>query len=132
MNDAEAWWIGFALILAFILMGELTVAFRDYIYGRLGLSRNVVSTVLWLMPVIASFLVVALSTKRRVLKSLSYIVVLSVLGPLAHFVSGQLGATIDLAGLPGLNVTFQIYLVLSALTVGFGAMMGFLFKRGNR
>lgn len=129
MNDVKAWWLGFALIVTFVLMGELTIIFREYVYYRLGLSRNLILTMLWLFPVIASFLVVYFSKKKRVLKGLSFIFVLSVLGPLAHFLSGQLGATIDLAGLPGLRVTFQIYLVLSLLTIGFGVVVGMLFKR---
>lgn len=129
MNDAKAWWIGFTLIVAFVLISELTVLFREYVYSRLGLSRNLILTLLWLLPVIASFLVVYLSKKRRVLKGLSFVLVLSVFGPLAHFLSGQLGATIDFAGLSGLKVTFQIYFVLSMLTAGFGTVVGMLFKR---
>lgn len=129
MNDAKAWWTGFALITAFVLVSELTVVFNEYVYGRLGLSRNLILTILWLLPVIASFLVVYLSKKKRVFKGLSFILVLSVLGPLAHYLSGEFGATIDFAGLPGLKVTFQIYLVLSVLTAGLGTVVGLFFKR---
>jgi hypothetical protein len=131
MNDAKAWWIGFALIAAFVVMGELTVVFAEYVYGRLGLSRNFILSALWLLPSIASFTVVYLSKKRRVLKGLSLILVLAMLGPLIHFLAGQLGATIDLAGLPGLKVTFQIYLALGVLTIGFGAVVGAFFNKSN-
>lgn len=129
MNDVKAWWAGFALIVTFVLMSELIIIFRDYVYNRLGLSRDLILIMLWLLPTIASFLVVYLSRNRRVLKGLSLILVLNLLGPLVHFLSGQLGATIDLAGLPGLKITFQIYLVLSTLTIGFGAVMGMFFKK---
>jgi len=130
MNDVKAWWIGFGLIVIFVLMSELTIIFREYVYSRLGLSRNFILTMLWLLPVIASFLVVYLSKERRVLKGLSFILVLSVLGPVAHFLLGQLGGVaIDLSGMSGLRVTFQIYLVLSVITIGFGAAVGILFKR---
>ena len=131
MNDVKVWWIGFTLIVVFVLMGELTVVFREYVYSRLGLSRNLILSILWLLPIIASFMVVYLSKKRGWLKGLSLILVLGVCGPLAHFLSGQLGATIDFAGLSGLKVTFQVYLVLGALTIGFGAVLGTLFNKSN-
>lgn len=131
MNDTKAWWIGFVPIVAFVLMGELTVVFKEYVYSRLGLNRNLILSVLWLLPIIASLAVVSLSKKRRVLRGLSLILVLSVLGPLVHFVSGQFGATIDFAGLPGLKVTFPIYLVLSTPTIGLGTVVGMLVKKSN-
>ncbi|MCP4487286.1 MAG: hypothetical protein GY820_08215 [Gammaproteobacteria bacterium] len=129
MDDLKTWWSGFAIIVAFIVIGELSIVFREYVYARMGLSRNFVLMLLWLLPVIASFLVVFRSKKRKLLKGLSFILVLSFLGPLAHFLFGQLGATIDFAGLQGLRVTFQIYLVLSVVTIGLGSVIGILFSR---
>lgn len=132
MNNTKAWWIGFILIATFILLSELTVVFKEYVYSRLGLSRNLILSVLWLLPIIASFVVVSLSQKRRVLNGLSLILVLSVLGPLVHFLSGQFGAVIDFSGLPGLKVTFPIYLVLSSLTIGVGTVVGMIVRKLTR
>jgi hypothetical protein len=129
VSDKKLWWIEFLLIAAFVLMSELSIVFREYVYIRLGLNRNVVLGALWLLPVIASFLVTYFSTQRKALMGLSFILVLCVLGPLVHFFFGWLGATIDLGGLPGLKVTFQIYLILGALTIGFGTVAGVLFRK---
>lgn len=129
MNDAKAWWMGFALIVVFVFIGELTLAFKEYVFYRLGLNRDLILSAFWLLPVVASFLVVYLSKKGRTFKGLSLIPVLSVLGPLAHFLAGHLGATIDLAGLPGIKVTFPIYLVLSVITIGLGTILGALIKQ---
>lgn len=131
MNDTKAWWIGFFLIVFFILMSELIVVFREYVYSRLGLSRNLVLSLLWILPIISSFVVVSLSKKNRVLKGLSLIFILSFLGPLTHFITGQFGAVIDFSSLSGLKVTFSIYLVLSSLTIGFGTFVGMLVKKGD-
>jgi hypothetical protein len=129
MHDAKTWWIGVSLIVTFILMGELAMLFREYLYSRLGLSRDLILSVLWLLPIIASFIVVYHSNKKKVLKGFSLIIVLSVLGPLVHFLSGQLGVTIDFSGFPGMKVTFQVYFILGVLTIGFGVVVGVLFNK---
>lgn len=129
MSDFRAWLVGFSLIVIFIILGEFTTVFREYVYHRLGFNRNFVLTLLWLLPVVAAYCVVAFSNRRRVLKSLSLIVVLSILGPFTHFLFGKLGAQIDLAGMPGLRVTFQIYFSLSVLAIGLGTLIGVMIKR---
>lgn len=129
MNDTKAWWISVTIITAFVLMSELIVIFREFVYVRMGLSRNLVLSLLWVMPVIAAFLTAFLSEKRRIVKALSLVLVLSVLGPVVHYITGELGAKVDFEGLPGLRVTIQIYFVLSFLTIGFGAILGILFNR---
>lgn len=129
MTDLRAWFVGCVLTVVFVLASELTVVFREYVYDRLGLSRNLILSMLWLLPVIASFWATFFSERHGVLKSLSLIIVLGLLGPLAHLLAGYLGATIDFAGMSGLKVTVQVYLVLSSLTVGFGTVAGLLSKK---
>ena len=132
MNGLRSWWIGFSLIIIFILMSELAVVFRDYVFSRLGLNRNLVLTLLWLLPAIASFVVVYFSRDRKILKGLSLIPLLSVLGPIIHFLFGKYGATIDFGGLEGLRVTFQIYFALSAITIVVGMVVGWLFNKSRK
>lgn len=132
MNDAKIWWVGFALIAVFVFIGELAVAFGGYIFNRPWLNRNLILSALWLLPALASFLVVYFSKKMRVFKGLSLIFVLSVFGPLVHLFFGQLGAVVDLAGFSGLRVTFQIYFVFGSLIIGVGVVAGMLFKRSNQ
>jgi hypothetical protein len=126
MNDNKAWRIGFILIVVFVLLGQGVVMFHDYVFARLGFSRDLVLLVLWFLPIIASFFTVVYSNDKRILKGFSLGVVLTILGPLTHFFSGYLGATIDMPGISGLKVTIQIYLGLSMLTVGLGILAGLL------
>ncbi len=52
----RGWAIGFLLILIFILVGELTVIFNDYVFHRLSINRTIFILVLWILPFAASFL----------------------------------------------------------------------------
>lgn len=129
MNDTKAWWAGCSVLFFFVLTSELTVVFNEYVYGRLGLNRNALISALWVLPICAAFLVSYFSNKKILLKASSLVVILSVLGPIAHFLSGQLGARIDFAGLSGLKATMPIYVVLSVLTIGVGTAVGVFFKK---
>ncbi|WP_020558672.1 hypothetical protein [Thiofilum flexile] len=129
MSDTKVWWIGFTLIITFIFIGHLVILLPEYAYRRLGLSRDLILLVLWLLSIIASFVVVTLSEKRGVLMALALALISSTLDPLVHFLSGQLGATIDFAGLSGLKITFQISLILNLLTIGIGAFLGLILKK---
>jgi hypothetical protein len=51
----KAWGLGVLLVLAFAVIGELIVAFDDYVISRLGMNRNAVLMVLWSAPASASF-----------------------------------------------------------------------------
>lgn len=129
MNGGKAWWIGFALIVLFVFLGELALAFREYVFDRLGLSRNIVFIVLWVLPVVASFIAVFFTDRNRVAIGFSFVPVLGFLGPLGHFIAGGLGVPIDFAGAPGLKVTVPIYLGISLLTSGLGTGAAFIAKR---
>jgi hypothetical protein len=129
MHRLKAWWIGFALIIFFILTSESTIIFKEYFFIRLGLNRNLVLTVLWSLPIFASFIAVSFSTYNRIIIGLSYILILSLLAPIAHFLVGQAGVAIDFGGLVSMRVTFTIYLVLSVITIGIGCVAGILFRK---
>jgi hypothetical protein len=133
VNDNKGWLLGFILIVVFILLGEAIVIFYDYI-SLLGFSIDFALSILWLLPVIASFLAVFYSKNNGILKGFSLVVILSTLGPLTHLLCGYFGARIDMAGISGLRVTVPLDLVLGIPTVGLGVLVGFLVKKcgGNR
>jgi hypothetical protein len=58
--------VGFLLITLSVILGELTVAFDDYVYFRLGLNRNLILLVLWSFPCLASFIVAYYSDHKPV------------------------------------------------------------------
>ncbi|WP_419176765.1 hypothetical protein [Desulfosediminicola sp.] len=129
MSKFQAWWIGFLIIVIFVFLSEGVIVFKDYVFSRLGLDRNLVLVLLWLLPVLAGFTAVFLSKKIDIAIGLSYIPIITVLGPFVHFLSGELGATIDFSGLAGLKVTFPIYLVLGSIVIGIGSLAGVTARR---
>jgi hypothetical protein len=128
MNDNKAWRIGFILIVVFVLLSQGVVVFHNYVFARLGFSRDLVLLILWFLPVIASFITVTYSNNKRILKGFSLVVVLTILGPLAHLLSGYLGAKIDMPGISGLRVTILIDLWLGMFTVGLGILVSLLVR----
>lgn len=77
MSDTKVWWAGCSVLFFFVLTSELTVVFNEYVYGRLGLNRNALVSALWALPICAAFLVSYFSKKKRLLKALSLVVVLT-------------------------------------------------------
>lgn len=129
MNRFKAWWIGFILVITFIFLSEAIIVFKEYVYNRLWLDRNLVLTLLWILPALASFTAVYFSQDKKIILGLSYIPILSLLGPAVHFLVGQLGVTIDFRGLEGIKVTFQIYLILSVIIIGIGSIAGIVLSK---
>jgi len=129
VKGVNSWWLGFLLIIAFVLLSEMIVIFNEYFYHRLGLNRNLVLTLLWLLPVLASFLAVYFSEKGHFVTGLSYIPVLGFLGPTVHLLVSKLGVAVDFGGLTGLKVTLQVYFFLSTSTMVAGAVMGLLLRK---
>jgi hypothetical protein len=130
---STAWMQGCLAIFIFVLVGELSVLFNNYVFHRLGINRTVFLSALWILPLIAAFIASYFSERHKLLAGLSYTIMLPLLGSTAHFVSGELGATIDFAGLAGALVIFKIYLVMGAVTGAAGTALGLLLsrERGN-
>lgn len=123
------WQLGFLVILLFVLIGELSATFHDYVFYRVGVNRNVFLFVLWILPPGAAFIASYFSTRYKLLSGLSYAIVLPILGATAHYVSGQLGAPIDFAGLRGSLIVLKIYFFLGAIAASVGTTLGLLLSR---
>jgi len=122
----KPWAIGVALVVAFAILGEMAVIFGDYVFHRLGLNRNIVLGALWILPLVASYVATRYSPDRKLLAGLSFLLVVPLIGALAHLVSGALGANVDFEGLSGGRVVFGIYLAIGGLVVVIGTILGLL------
>lgn len=129
MRFSRAWLQGLLVIVMFVLIGELAVAFNDYVFYRLGINRTVFMFALWLLPVASAFIATYFSKRSRLLAGLSYAIVLPLLGSSAHLLSWRLGVPVDFAGFGGAVVTFKIYLALGTLTSVVGTALGLAFPR---
>ena len=122
----RAWAVGVALVVAFAILGELAIVFGDYVFHRLGANRNIVLGALWILPLAASFIATRYSGKWKLLAGLSFLLVVPLLGVVAHLLSGALGANVDFDGLAGGRIVFAIYLVVGSLAVTTGTILGLL------
>lgn len=120
----HAWAIGVALVVAFAILGELAIAFGDYVFYRLGVNRNVVMGALWILPLVAAYIATRYSPERKLLAGLSFLLVVPLIGACAHLLGGAFGANVDFEGLSGGRIVFGIYLVVGGLVVVIGTILG--------
>jgi len=122
--------VGFLLISLFVILGELTVTLDNYVYFRLGLTRNFILLVLWTFPCLASF-IVAYYSDHKMWFSISLIPVLSLLGSLVHYINGLFGGVVDFTGMNGAFVVFKIYFTIGSILIIAGALLGIFISRYN-
>ena len=124
MHNAKPWLIGFLILLLFVILGEMTVAFSEYFYQRTGFNRNYILMILWILPLIASLYAAYYAQNYKFILGMSYVVLLPILGVLAHYINGKLGGSVDLISGVGLIVVAQIYFFLSIILCGIGTFLG--------
>ena len=125
----KAWALGAVLILAFAIVGELLVAFDDYVFHRLGVDRNLTLSILWVLPLAAAYVAARYSPQYKLLAGLSYLLIFPLVGAAAHLVSGVLGATVDFKGLSGAWLVFGVDLAIGSLLIVAGTFLGVLLSR---
>jgi hypothetical protein len=130
LSSKSAWTVGFLIITLFVILGELTVTVDNYVYFRLGLTRNFILLALWTLPCLASF-IVAYYSDHKLWFSISLIPVLSLLGPTAHYINGLLGGVVDFTGMAGAFVVFKLYFSIGSILIAVGALLGTLMSRPN-
>jgi len=79
---------------------------------------------LWGLNFIPSFLLYYFCVKNRLIISVGYILLLSGLMTLSHFLSGEIGFVVDFSGVSGLRVVCIIYFVISSIIIGVGGFLG--------
>jgi len=127
----KAWELGVLLVLAFAVLGELIVAFDDYVFYRLGMDRNLLLLVLWSAPLLASCIASYYSERLKLLAGLSFHVVFPVMKTVAHYVNGELGGAVDFVGPSGALIAFKVYLGVGSILVIVGTAIGLAFSRRN-
>lgn len=120
----KAWAFGVLIILLFVVIGELLIVFNDYFFYRLGINRDLLFTILWVLPFIASFVAAYYSEKYKLIAGLSYLVLFPLIGAIAHYINGELGGTVDFVGIRGALTVFKIYLMIGSILIIFGTGLG--------
>ena len=126
--NSRAWSIGCLIVILFVVLSELTVVFHDYCFSRLGLERNTVLYVLWLLPLVASFIAARYSQVHSISFALSYAIILPAFGALGHYINGVLGGARDLVGISGALVIFKVYFSIGGILIVIGAFLGAVFS----
>lgn len=124
-----AWSLGFMLIVFFVVIGEFAIYFHDYVYYRMGFDRDLVLTILWFLPFLASFITSYLAVSYKFLLGMSHAIILPFVGSIAHFINGQLGGVIDFNGMLGAIVVFKVYFVGGVVSAIAGVTIGILLSR---
>lgn len=128
MSDFKKFLLGLSFILFFIIASQLVIIYRAYIYS-IGLDRDIVLLILWLIPSIVSFSITSFSKNYVFLKNIIFIVFITVLAPITHYLVDLFNLTeVDFGGLIGMKVTIPLFLIMSILTVGLGFVFGSIFK----
>lgn len=131
LTPTKAWSLGLLIILLFLTIGELSAAFNEYVFHRLGINRSIFLFILWMFPLLAAFITSYFSSKYKVILGLSYILIVPILGALAHYINGELGGTVDFTGVSGAIMTFKIYFVINSILVVIGTGLGVLSSKEN-
>jgi hypothetical protein len=123
------WQIGFILVLATAVVGELLLVPGDYVFHRLGVSRDALLLSLWVLPVLASFVATYYSKKHKLLSGLSFLVLVPLILSAAHYLNGELGGVVDFTGLSGAVVTLKVYFAIGSLLMIPGIALGLLLPK---
>lgn len=99
--------------------------FQSYVYSRVHVNRDVLLIIFWFLPASASFLAYFRRARTPLLISLGYILLLSGLLSLVHFIQGEMGIAIDFSGIAGLKVIGGVYFFISTVSIGIGGIAGF-------
>lgn len=126
---SKPWNLGILLILAFAILGELIVLLDDYTFYRVGVSRNALLLFLWILPIFASYVASRYSEKYKLLMGLSYVLLFPLIGAVVHYISGELGGTVDFVGLPGAMAIFKLYLGVGSILVILGTALGLVLSK---
>ncbi len=105
----KPWSLGILLILAFAVLGEMIVLLGDYVFHRVGVSRNALLLILWVLPILASYIASCYSERYKLLMALSYVILFPLIGAVVHYISGKLGGTGDFVGVHGAMAIFTSF-----------------------
>jgi len=129
LASKNAWSLGFIVILLFIILSELSFFFGEYLFHRLGISRNLVLILLWGLPLLAAFLTSYYAREHKLILGLSFLLIVPLLGTAAHYSNWKIGAAVDFGGVSGAIAILKIYFVINSLLVLIGTGLGLLLSK---
>ena len=124
---ASAWGIGVALVFLSLILGELAVIFNDYVFARLGVSRNIYFLFLWLILAAASAVTAYRAPAWKLALGVSLGVVTPTLAAAIHYVGSSFSG-LDMAGIEGAIVVFSLYFLIGGVAALSGAFVGCYFS----
>ena len=120
----EAWGFGFFLIIVFVVFVILVSFFGDYVFHRIGISRNSLIILSWIIPMGAGFFTSYYARKYKVLLSISHILSVCILIAIGHYLVWFFGIDVDFPGFDGALFVAFIYLFIAVFSVGVGLVVG--------
>lgn len=129
LKPVTAWSLGFLIILLSVIFGEVSIAFNDYFYHRLGINKNLFSLFLWALFLVAAYVASYYSKAFKTFLGLSYILVIPITATLVHYMNGLLGTVIDFDGVSGAIVVFKIYFLVAVIFASIGTCLGVFFSK---
>jgi len=132
LKPFTAWSIGFFIILLSVIFGEVSIAFNDYFYYRLGINKNLFSLVLWSLFFVAAYVASYYSKAFKMFLGLSYMLVIPITAAIVHYINGLLGTPIDFDGASGAIVVFKIYFLVAIIFASMGTCLGVFFSKKRK
>lgn len=121
--------MGILRILSSVILGEVSIAFNDYFYHRLGIDKNFLSLFLWTLFIIAAYVASYYSKAFKAFLGLSYILVIPITATVVHYMNGLLGTPINFDGVNGAIVVFKIYFLVAVISASIGTCLGVFFSK---
>lgn len=125
------WLIGLIICIIFTIIANSLILNHDLIFHRLGINRNLLVSLLWIIPIYASFTATYHAERNKALLGLSYTIAIPLIGTTAHYILGESGATLDLTGFNSLGVVFCLYTFFSLISSTVGTLLGLFFSRAK-
>ena len=119
--------ISVVIIIIYVILGKITALFGDYIFTRVGMNRNVMLMVLWILPFMASFLITRYSIKYKVIYGLSLAILTTIISVVVNYLIGLSGYGIDFSGFNGAVELFKILFIVNIFIALIGTLSGLIF-----
>ena len=129
LNPFVSWSLGFLIVLFSIILGEVSIAFNDYVFHRLGINRNILLILFWSLFLVGPLFAAYSARQHKLAIGLSYILIIPIMASIAHYINGMIGSTIDFKGWQGALTVLKIYFVAGSVLVVIGTFIGILFSR---
>ncbi len=124
MKNLEIWIVGnIILTMFFVFAGSISYV-PSYVYERIGLNRDILLLLLWIIPIYVSYYVTINTKNYNILFGLSFILMLPLLGGLTHYINTKYMGGVDFTGISGAVVIMKLYGFIGIFTSSLGTFIG--------